>query len=111
MSKSSQPVENEADDSGRNRKTQPLAPPALGEDERIDAKQVSVNVNERTATISGVDRRVRLNEYHRQLGIRLTIHGTHHAHSDGIAQPFGISEREHDLSLVDRVFGINGQIG
>src|ERR1019366_5945048 len=111
MAKFSQSIDNETHDSGRNRETQPLAPSALRQNKRIDAEHISVNINQWTTTIAGIDGCVGLDEHHWQSWIRLAIHRAYHAHGDGVAESFRIPECEHELTLSDRAFRIKREIG
>ena len=59
------------DDCSGDRETQTLAAAAFGQDERVDANKIAINIHERTAAISGIDRRIGLDINHRIVGIGL----------------------------------------
>ena len=86
-----------------NGKSQTLASAGLAQDERIQADELAVDIDQRAAAVARIDRRVRLNEHARAVGIDLSCRRAHHAHRHRIAQTFRAPEREHQLALTDLI--------
>src|SRR5713226_9594546 len=92
-------LERYADDAAGNGEAEALIASGLGEDERVDSHDLAVDVDQRSARVSRVDRGVGLNIDEGRVGVDLTGGGTDHAHADAVAQPFGAAEGEDQLAL------------
>ena len=82
-------------------------------DERIDAHQLTVRVDQRTARVAGVDRRIGLDEgFDAELArddAQLTRLGTHDAGRDGRLQVVGRADGQHPFAQTQRVGAAEGE--
>src|SRR5229473_407123 len=92
-------LERYADNAAGNGEAEALIASGLGEDECVDSHDFAVDVNQRSARVSRVDRGVGLNINEGRVGIDLAGGGTDHAHADAVAQPFGAAKGEDQLAL------------
>ena len=82
-----------------NREAEPFVASRLRHDERVDADDFAADVDERTAGVAGIDRRVGLDVDQRRIGIDLSRHGRHEPMRQAVAQPDRAAEREHRFAL------------
>ncbi len=82
------------DGCARDGEAQAFVSAGLGEDEGVHAHDFAAHVHQRTAGISGIDRRVGLDIDERRIGIDLSGDGRNHTVGDGISQAFGAAEGE-----------------
>lgn len=97
-------LKRDSDDSAGNGKVETFVAAALREDKSIYTDHFSIHIYERTAGISGIDRRVGLNIGHQRIGICLTSSRADDAHGDGVGKSLRTAERENELALNE--FGI-----
>ena len=71
-------------DVARRREADALVASRLREDQRVDANDFALGVEQRSAAVAGIDGRVGLDVDHRRVGLELARHRTHHAHRDGV---------------------------
>ena len=68
------------DESARNREAESLTAARLAQDERVDADQLASDVDEWTAAVAMIDRRIGLDVHHRVVRIGLPRNRAHYAH-------------------------------
>ena len=95
----SKTVVSETDDGFRNRKTETFAATTLCVNEGIDAKQMSIDIDQCSAAVAGVDRRVGLDVEHGAVGIGLARKSAHHTKGDGVLETLRTANGEYKLSL------------
>ena len=83
----------------RNREAEPFAAARVRQDERVDADELALYVDERSTAVAVVDWRVGLDVHHRRIRIGLPIGGADDAHRHRIAQPFRTAERKDQFPL------------
>src|SRR5262249_51821899 len=76
-----------------------FAASTLRQDERIDAKHISLDIHEWPPAVARVDGRIGLQIDHPLLRIRLARDRTDHPHSDRVAQAFGTAHSEYEFAL------------
>src|SRR5215510_3768338 len=89
------------DDRRRQGKTESFATAALGQDERVNPDKVALDVNERSAAVSWIDRSVRLYVGDRGPAVGLPGDGTDDPHRRGIFQTERTPDSDHQFSLCD----------
>src|SRR4051812_47921400 len=89
---------DEADDRLWDSEAETLAAAALGEDEGINADKVAFAVDQWSAAVTRVDRRVGLNVNHRIVGLRLAPDSTDDALGECVIEPFRRANREYTLA-------------
>src|SRR5262249_29887060 len=92
-----------ADGVARNRESESFATPGLRQDERIDPYDAPIDIYQRTAAVSGIDRRVRLDIYGRVLGMKAAQSRADDSSAGRAFQSKRVSECHHELSLLKRV--------
>jgi hypothetical protein len=85
----------------RDREAETLVAAGVGEDERVDADELTGGVDERSAAVAGVDWRVGLDVDGRRIGVGLPSGRAHHAHRHRVLQALRAAECEHELALPD----------
>jgi hypothetical protein len=96
-------LEHVADDVARRRETDAFAATRLRQDERVDADDRPVGVDQRAAAVARIDRCVRLHVDHRVIGFDLPRHRAHDAERDAAFQAEGTAEGEYELPLRERL--------
>src|SRR5579863_253555 len=92
---------DEIHNAGRNREAQSFTAAALRKNQSIDAKDITVHIDQRATAVSGIYRSIGLDVDHGTIGIGLPSYRTDDAHSDRILQAFGTSNRQYQLALMD----------
>src|SRR4051812_49368523 len=87
------------DDIAGNGESDTLAAARLREDERVDADQAALHVNQRAAAVAGIDGGVGLDIGERAVLADLARGGADHAHRDGVLQAERAAERENNVAL------------
>ena len=96
---SSQLLVDVAHDCGRHSEPETLVATGLAQHERIDSNQFTFHVQQWTAAVSGINRRVGLDIEHGKIRSRLAAHGADDSNRHGIVETFGAADREHNLAL------------
>src|SRR3954468_17143352 len=85
----------------RNRKTDSLVTAAAAQDRCVDPNQSPFCVHQCATGITGINRRIRLDEILIIEAHVSTAHRAHHAHRDGLADAERISNRQHQVAHLD----------
>ena len=95
--------EDVADDVARRGEADAFVPAGLGIDERADAHQAPLGIDQRPAAVPGIDRRVGLDVDHRVFRRELPRDGAHHPEGDRGLEPERAAEGQHDLPRAQRL--------
>ncbi len=87
----------------RDREPDSFASAGLGQDERVDAHDPAIGVDQRASAIARVDGRVGLDIADRIIRFELASDRAHDPETHRILKSQGIPQREYQLSLFQRI--------